>query len=114
MEEKVYVQIAKTLENEIISGAIKEGDVILSTHLCAERFSVNPATAAKGVGLLTAAGVLEKKRGIGLFVAQGARDAIMERRKKEFRETKVAELLAEAHMLGISKTDLLAILMSSK
>jgi DNA-binding transcriptional regulator YhcF (GntR family) len=84
-----------------------------STHQVAEQYGINPATAARGVSQLTARGILTKQRGIGLFVAEGARDRLMEERREAFRSGTVKAMLDEAHVLGISKRDLLAIIMSS-
>lgn len=112
MEEKIYRRVARSLEDDILAGVIKEGEMIPSTNQYAEKFSINPATAAKGVSMLSSEGVLAKKRGIGMFVTPEARELILERRKKEFRETAVTDLFEEARKLGISKKDLIAIIMS--
>ena len=113
MEDRIYLVVSKDLEDEIISGATREGELAPSTHKLAARYGVNPATVAKGVSRLAAAGYLAKKRGVGLLVAPGARDAILERRRKEFRETLSGVTLAEARKLGITKTDLVAMIMAS-
>lgn len=112
MEDRIYLAVAKSLEDEIISGAVREGGAAPSTNALAERFGINPATASKGVARLSEAGYLTKKRGVGLFVVPGAREAILERRRKEFRETLVGEMLGEARKLGITKRDLVAMIMA--
>ena len=109
---KIYQNVARAIENDIISGKLREGDQVPSTHQVAEAHNINPATAARGVALLTSAGYLDKKRGIGLFIAEGTRDAIVERRRKDFRENYLQTAIAEAAMLGISKRDLIAMVMS--
>ncbi|MDR0293733.1 MAG: GntR family transcriptional regulator [Oscillospiraceae bacterium] len=113
MEGKVYLGVARDLENDILSGHLREGALVPSTHQVAERYGINPATAARGVSQLTARGILLKQRGIGLFVAEGARDRLMEERREAFRTGTLKALLDEAHVLGISKRDLLAMIMSS-
>jgi len=113
MEERMYIAISRDLEDEIISGMVKEGEAAPSTHVLAARYGINPATVAKGVSRLATAGYLTKRRGVGLFVAPGARDAIIERRRKEFRETLSGVTMAEARKLGIAKTDLVAMIMVS-
>ena len=112
MDGKIYQNVARAIENEIISGKLREGDQAPSTHQVAETHQINPATAARGVALLTAQGLLEKKRGVGLFVAEGTRDAIVERRRQEFREQHLLSAIQEAALLGISKRDLIAMIMS--
>ena len=112
MEDKVYLKIARELEDDLLSGAMREGDAVISTHQAAERFQVNAATAARGVSILSDMGLFEKKRGIGLFVAPGARDAVWERRRREFRESTLPEVIEEARKLGISRQELLAMMLA--
>ena len=73
-------------------------------------YTINPATAAKGVGLLVDGGILYKRRGIGMFVSKGAREKILAKRKAAFAENHVVPLLAEARSLGISKEELLTMI----
>ena len=113
MEGKIYLGVARDLENSILAGKLREGTMAPSTHQVAEQYSINAATAARGVSQLTARGILIKQRGIGLFVAEGARDRLMEERRESFRSGIVKQVLEEAHVLGISKRDLLAMIMSS-
>lgn len=113
MDDRIYLTVARSLENDILSGSVREGDMAPSTNALAERFGINPATVAKGVALLSGEGYLRKRRGVGLFVSEGAREAILERRKREFRENGLPGLLDEARRLGISKNDLVAMIMAS-
>ena len=113
MDGKIYLGVARDLENSILSGQLREGGIVPSTHQVAEQYDINPATAARGVSQLTARGILIKKRGIGLFVAEGARDRLMEERRESFRSGTLKAMMEEAHVLGISKRDLLAMVMSS-
>jgi DNA-binding transcriptional regulator YhcF (GntR family) len=113
MDGKIYLNVARDLENAILLGSLREGAVVPSTHQTAAQYGINPATAARGVALLTARGILEKKRGIGLFIAEGARDRLMDGRREAFREGSVKNLVEEARVLGISKRDLIAMVMSS-
>lgn len=73
-------------------------------------YSINPATAAKGINLLVDEGVLYKRRGIGMFVAKGGRQRIMQKRKDAFFETYVKRLVREARALGITREELAAML----
>ncbi|MDR1736708.1 MAG: GntR family transcriptional regulator [Oscillospiraceae bacterium] len=113
MEDKVYRRISRSIEDDILSGILRSGDPAPSTHQAAERFGVNPATAARGVGVLTEAGLLEKRRGVGLFVAEGARDAIWNERRQIFRETMLPALVDEARKLGVSRQELIAMIMAA-
>lgn len=111
-EEKMYLKIARALEDDILSGLIREHELVPSTHQYAEHYKVNPATAAKGVSILHHAGLLYKKRGVGLFVSQGARDKIQGERREEFREGYIIPMINEAHKVGVSKRDLVAMIMA--
>ncbi|NLN49607.1 MAG: GntR family transcriptional regulator [Clostridiales bacterium] len=106
----IYLQIASSIEDEILRGSIGEEEQVYSTNQLAKIYGINPATAAKGVNLLTDEGVLYKKRGIGMFVALGARDIIVRKRKEQFINEFVRTLFVEAEKLGITKTELMDII----
>jgi DNA-binding transcriptional regulator YhcF (GntR family) len=110
--ELIYRKIARSLEDDILTGVIRADEPVPSTNRYAEVFRVNPATAAKGVALLTAEGVLYKKRGVGMFVTAAARDIILERRRSEFRDEALPVLMDEAQRLGVSRQDLIAMILS--
>lgn len=97
----LFQQIAEQIENSIVDGSLPEEAQVPSTNELAAFHRINPATAAKGVNQLVADEVLYKKRGIGMFVASGARSRLLERRRDEFARQYLAPLLAEAHKLGI-------------
>lgn len=98
----IFVQIAEQIENDIIGGALAEETQVPSTNEFAAFHRINPATAGKGVNLLVDAGILYKRRGIGMFVARGARQQLLHKRTQEFRDDYVKPLLSEAAKLGIS------------
>lgn len=102
----IFQQIAEQIENDIISGSLPEESQVPSTNEFAAFLRINPATAGKGVGLLVDSGVLYKKRGIGMFVATGARDRLVGERRDRFRDQYIAPLLAEAKKLGIDPAEL--------
>ncbi|MDR2930530.1 MAG: GntR family transcriptional regulator [Propionibacteriaceae bacterium] len=104
--QPVFVQIIKMIEDDIISGVYKADDLIVSTTQIAKVQSVNPTTAVKAVSKLTDAGVLYKRRGIGMCVAPGAREQIIERRRASFLTHTLPDFLGEARTLGITEADL--------
>jgi DNA-binding transcriptional regulator YhcF (GntR family) len=109
----IFVQIAQRLADDIADGALAEGERVPSTNELAAFYRINPATAAKGLGILTDDGLLEKRRGIGMFVATGARERLLEDRRKQFAERYVQPLLAEAHRLGLDRDALVAMIRES-
>ncbi len=106
-EKSIYLQIAESMEDDIIRGAIEEETQILSTNQMAVLYKINPATAGKGINILVDRGIIYKRRGIGMFVASGAKKVIQETRKTNFYEKYVASLLDEAKNLGISTDELI-------
>ncbi|PWV84913.1 DNA-binding transcriptional regulator YhcF, GntR family [Prauserella marina] len=102
----LFLQIAEQIENSIIDGALPEESRVPSTNELAAFHRINPATAANGVNRLVADGVLYKQRGIGMFVVQGARNLLLERRKQAFGQAFIAPLLTEARKLGMDAEDL--------
>ena len=80
-----------------------------STNELARAYSINPATAAKGINLLVDEGILYKKRGIGMFVAAGAGAAIRKKRRDAFYETYVTALVREGQSLGLTPTEMATI-----
>ena len=77
MDDLLYRRIAKTLEDGILSGAYRDGDPVPSTNQFARLYAINPATAARGVNELVEAGILYKKRGLGMYVCEGAREKLL-------------------------------------
>jgi len=109
----IFLQIAERIENDIIEGRIREGEQIPSTNQFAAFYQINPATAAKGIHRLLEEGILYKKRGIGMFVAEGAQAKLLEKRRQQFFEKYVTGLLKEAAKLGIRKEELIAMIQRS-
>lgn len=106
----LFLQIAETVEDSILAGALAENDQAPSTNELAAFHRINPATAAKGVAMLTDKGVLVKRRGIGMFVAEGARDLLLAERREAFADRFLDPLLAEARKLGLGPDDLALLL----
>lgn len=102
----IFLQLADAIEEGILNGTYAEETQIPSTTEFAAFHRINPATALKGITRLVDAGVLYKKRGIGMFVAAGARDALVAARRETFRDDYIRPLTAEARALGITVDEL--------
>jgi len=109
----LFVQIAEQLADDIVDGVLAEGARAPSTNELAAFYRINPATAAKGINMLVDDGVLEKRRGIGMFVADGAREQLRARRRKQFAEEYLDPMLAEAGRLGIDTDTLVTLIQGS-
>ncbi|AZC12819.1 GntR family transcriptional regulator [Microbacterium sp. ABRD28] len=106
----LFLQIAESVEDAIIDGSLTEESQAPSTNELAAFHRINPATAAKGVTMLVDKGVLYKRRGIGMFVAPGARERLLDERRTAFADRYVEPLLAEARKLGLGPADLTALI----
>ena len=104
----LFAQVAERLAAEIADGGLAEGERVPSTNELAAYYRINPATAAKGINLLADEGLLEKRRGIGMFVAAGARQRLLAQRREDFVERYVRPLITEATRLGIGSGELIA------
>jgi len=101
----IFLQIAQAVEDAILDGSLAEESQAPSTNELAAFHRINPATAGKGINLLVEKGVLHKRRGIGMFVAAGAREALLAERRTGFAERFLDPLLAEAKAIGLSPAD---------
>ncbi|MBB6677313.1 GntR family transcriptional regulator [Cohnella lubricantis] len=101
----IFLQIAEKIENDIIEGVLPEESQVPSTNQFAAFYQINPATAAKGVNELVDQGILYKKRGIGMFVKEGSRSVLIEKRKALFYDQYVLSMLREAQKLGITNAE---------
>ncbi len=106
----IYEQIAQLIEDGILSGEYSAHEQVPSTNEISRVFNINPATAAKGINRLVEEGVLYKKRGIGMFVADGAREHLREIRRTAFATEEIAPFLRKAKKLGFTKEEILALL----
>ncbi len=106
-ERPIFQQIADGLEDAVLSGALGEGAQLPSITELSVQYTINPATALKGINLLVDQGVAYKKRGVGMFVAEGARAALQKKRQGEFARRYVRALAAEARRLGLGRERLL-------
>jgi GntR family transcriptional regulator len=106
----LFAQVAERLAGEIADGGLAEGARVPSANELAAFYRINPATAAKGINVLADDGLLDKRRGIGMFVAAGARAALLARRRAEFTDRYVEPLLTEATRLGIDTDELIGLI----
>lgn len=103
----IYVQIAEWLETEILNDNIRANEKMYSQYQLADLFNINPATAAKGINILANYDVLYKKRGLGMFVQEHAKEQILLRRKNENLLQMVRELVQEAEHLNVDEKELI-------
>ncbi|MCR5785039.1 MAG: GntR family transcriptional regulator [Eubacterium sp.] len=108
--KSIYLQIGEMIETDIMRGILLEEEKVPSTNELAKLYAINPATAAKGVNLLVDEGIIYKKRGIGMFVAKGAKDIILKKRRDAFYDTYIKGMIDEAKSLGLCKEDIIELI----
>ncbi|MCH8560078.1 GntR family transcriptional regulator [Nesterenkonia sp. LB17] len=114
MEEgrALFVQIAEQLEASVLDGSLAEGERAPSTNELASFHRINPATAAKGLNLLVDRGILLKRRGLGMFVAPGAREILIAQRRQQFATHYLDPIITEARTVGLSVDTIIEMLRS--
>ena len=105
-EQPIFIQIAAMLKEAILSEAYVEESQIPSITEFSIAYKINPATALKGVNILVEEGFLYKKRGLGMFVAKGARESLSALRKEQFYANYVKPMTREANQLVIKDKEL--------
>ncbi len=102
----IYLQIAEEIRTQILSGELAEGARLTSTTEYATRYRINPATANKAVSLLVDEGLVVKRRGIGMFVTQGALERLRRSRRTTYTDDVLHPALDTGLALGLSSTEL--------
>lgn len=110
----IFIQIREKIEDQIVNGQLKEGEQAPSTNQLVNFYRINHATVAKGVNQLVEAGILYKKRGLGMFVAAGAKEKLVRQRREAFVAEYVVRLVQEADKLGISEQEIVALIKKVK
>lgn len=106
----IYQQIADELRDLIGAGTLAPGDRVPSTNELSAYYSVNPTTSAKALTKLSNEGLLEKRRGLGMFVLESARKQVLRTRREAFARDFVHPFVHEANQLGITTEELTAMI----
>lgn len=103
----LFLQVAELIEDQILSGILLTGEQVYSTNQLSQLYNINPATARKGLNILVDENIIYKKRGLGMFVSEGAVKYIKEKRKNNFYDEYVMKMLKEGEKLRISKEEII-------
>lgn len=104
----IYRQIADRIKADVASGALGPDEQVMSTNQYASFYGINPATAQKAFQQLVDEGVLYKRRGLGMYVAPGAREALIADKRTRYFDAVLGPALDEAAAIGISVDELRA------
>ena len=102
----IYVRIVEGVKDAILSGELKEDEKILSTTYFSKTYNINIATVNKAINILVDEGLLYKKRGIGMFVKNGAVAQLIKERRLVFKERYIKATLIEAKRLNYTSEEL--------
>ena len=105
-ERPIFLQIAEQLAEGILSGVFPEESRVPSITEYSVTYKINPATALKGINMLVDTGLLYKKRGLGMFVATGAKEKLKSQRRDRFYHDYIEKLVREAKNLGLDASEL--------
>lgn len=101
-DKPIYLQMADRLMDEIVADVYQAESRIPSVREYAVSLGVNANTAVKAYDQLASEGIIYNKRGLGYFVAQGAKKQITKARKKDFMKIRLPELARQMSLLGIT------------
>ena len=106
--EPIYRQIRDRVVAMILDGVLKEGDALPSVRTVAAEYRVNPLTVLKAYQELADGGLVETRRGLGMFINAGARDLLMEGEREKFLSEEWPRVHANILRLGLSAEQLLS------
>lgn len=105
--QPIYRQLRDRVVAMILDGALKEGDPLPSVRTVAADYRVNPLTVLKGYQELVDEQLVEKKRGLGMFIKEGARNLLMRGERQKFLDEEWPRVQATIQRLGLKAEDLL-------
>ena len=103
----IYLQLRDEVLHGILSGRFAEGEAVPSVRQVAADEKINPITVSKAYQMLADEGLLEKRRGLGMFVAGGARSQAAEQERKIFIEQEWPRIVTRIQSLGLDTETLL-------
>jgi GntR family transcriptional regulator len=104
----IYRQLRDRVVDMILDGVLSEGDPLPSVRTVAADYRVNPLTVLKGYQALADEDLVEKRRGLGLFVKPGARRLLLQAERQKFLEEQWPRIHATIQRLGLTAEELLA------
>ncbi|CEI82276.1 GntR family transcriptional regulator [Oceanobacillus oncorhynchi subsp. incaldanensis] len=113
-DKPIFVQVREQIEDQIVNNQLKEGEQAPSTNQLVQFYKINHATISKGVTQLVDEGILYKKRGVGMFVAEGAKQKLVQKRKQAFMNDYVIGLVQEAEKLLITEDEIIDLIKKAR
>ena len=104
--QPIYRQLRDRVVAMILEDALKEGDPLPSVRSVAAEYQINPLTVLKGYQSLVDEGLVEKRRGLGMFVKEGARKSLMKNEREQFLKNEWPQILQRIQRLGLDLMEL--------
>ena len=112
-KQPIYRQLRDLVAQRIMDGTFPEGEAVPSVRQVAADYQINHLTVGKAYQELVDADLLEKRRGLGMFVRQGARSALTRNEKQQFIDEEVPAFLERARVLGMDTRELAELLLQT-
>lgn len=106
--QPIYRQLRDRIVAMILDGEIPEGEPVPSVRQIAVEMQINPLTVSKAMQELSDEALLEKRRGLGMYVREGARSVLLQRERERFLNDEWPMLLARIERMGLDVATLLA------
>ena len=106
-DQPIYRQLKDKVVQAIVDGNFKEGEALPSVRSVAVDLQINPITASKAYQELVMDGLVEKRRGLGMFVVDGARSKLMEAERDRFLNEEWPRVMDTIRRLGLDAETLL-------
>ena len=113
-DQPIYRQLRDRVVAMILEGVLGDGDALPSVRNVAAEYRLNPLTVLKGYQELVDEGLVEKKRGRGMFIYDGAHKQLLKDERRRFIEKEWPKIMETIHRLGLDETELLGKVSSSK
>lgn len=98
----IYLQVAGMIRDAVAAGDLSEGEAIPSVREVSAEHGLNPQTVLNATKVLIDEGILEKRRGIGIFVKEGAQKSLLKVARQHFRAEEFPAFMNRAKLLGFS------------
>jgi GntR family transcriptional regulator len=105
--QPIYWQLKERTVAMILDGTLAEGEALPSVRTVASEFHLNPITVSKSYQALVDDGLVEKRRGLGMFVREGARKSLVSSERNKFLNDEWPSMLSRIEQLGLKVEDLL-------
>ena len=105
-DRPVYLRLRDTIAAMILEGRVREGDALPSVRSLAAEYGANPLTVAKAYQTFQDEGLVVVRRGVGMFVSEGAAERLRDTERRDFLEQRWPAIAAQIRRLGLDLEDL--------